>query len=113
MQLLYLYTLSYHINSDKIKNVLGFIPKYTISDAIKTIAEAYRQGKIESTRPSSWSYKFNIGKNPISRIFRPDEILIDTTHPKFEKLFDKNNINSIKKYKNLEKEVIVKPIKNK
>ena len=37
---------SYHVNSDKIKRVLGFEPKYTIEDAIRSLAEAYRAGKI-------------------------------------------------------------------
>ena len=29
---------SYHINSDKIKRVLGYAPKYTIEDAITAVA---------------------------------------------------------------------------
>jgi len=37
---------SYHVNSDKIKRVLGFEAKYTIQDAIRSIADAYRAGKI-------------------------------------------------------------------
>ncbi len=37
---------SYHVNSEKIKRVLGFEPKFTIEDAIRSIAEAYRAGKI-------------------------------------------------------------------
>src|SRR5258708_2760235 len=37
---------SYHVNSDKIKRVSGFEPGYTIKDAIRGIAEAYRAGKI-------------------------------------------------------------------
>jgi nucleoside-diphosphate-sugar epimerase len=37
---------SYHVNSDKIKRVLGFEAKYTIADAIQSIAEAYHAGKI-------------------------------------------------------------------
>src|SRR5438445_10438714 len=38
---------SYHVNSDKIKRVLGFEPKYTIQDAVRSIADAYRAGKIK------------------------------------------------------------------
>jgi len=38
---------SYHINSDKIKDTLGFEPKYTIEDGIKSIIDAYNQGLIE------------------------------------------------------------------
>src|SRR5438552_875745 len=37
---------SYHVNSEKIKRVLGFEPKFTIRDAIQSIADAYRAGKI-------------------------------------------------------------------
>ena len=44
---------SYHVNSDKIKRVLGFEPKYTIQDAIRGIAEAYRAGKIKDPLNSS------------------------------------------------------------
>jgi len=38
---------SYHVNSDKIKNILGFEFKYNVEDAIRSIKEAYEQGKIE------------------------------------------------------------------
>jgi len=38
---------SYHINSDKIKEVLGFEPKYTIEDAVKSLVDAYNNGLIE------------------------------------------------------------------
>jgi nucleoside-diphosphate-sugar epimerase len=44
---------SYHVNSDKIKQVLGFEPKYTIEDAIRSIAEAYRAGKIKEPLKNS------------------------------------------------------------
>ena len=37
---------SYHVNSDKIKRVLGFVPRFTIEDAILTIADAYKAGRI-------------------------------------------------------------------
>jgi len=37
---------SYHVNSDKIKRVLGFEPESTIKDAILSIADAYKAGKI-------------------------------------------------------------------
>ena len=33
---------SYHINSDKIKNELNFIPRYTIEDAVIEICEAFK-----------------------------------------------------------------------
>ena len=37
---------SYHVNSEKVKRVLGFETRYTIEDAIKDIADAYRRGLI-------------------------------------------------------------------
>jgi nucleoside-diphosphate-sugar epimerase len=37
---------SYHINSDKIKNALGFEPKYTIEDAVQSLVDAYTKGLI-------------------------------------------------------------------
>ena len=37
---------SYHINSDKIRDVLGFEPRYTIKDAVQSIKKAYENGLI-------------------------------------------------------------------
>jgi len=37
---------SYHINSDKIRKVLGFKPKYTIEDGVKSLVDAYKKGLI-------------------------------------------------------------------
>ena len=37
---------SYHINSDKIKRVLGFVPKHTVEDAIRDLVAAFRAGKL-------------------------------------------------------------------
>jgi nucleoside-diphosphate-sugar epimerase len=37
---------SYHINSDKIKNVLGFTPKHTIEEAVRDLCRAFRESKI-------------------------------------------------------------------
>lgn len=35
---------SYHINSDKIKNILGFQPKHSIEEGIKELCEAFSKG---------------------------------------------------------------------
>jgi nucleoside-diphosphate-sugar epimerase len=40
---------SYHINSDKIKNVLGFTPKHTIEEAVRDLCRAFREGKIANS----------------------------------------------------------------
>jgi len=37
---------SYHLNSEKIKKELGFIPKFTIEDGILSIVEAFKKGLI-------------------------------------------------------------------
>jgi nucleoside-diphosphate-sugar epimerase len=37
---------SYHINSDKIRTVLGFAPRYTIEDAARDLIAAFRAGKL-------------------------------------------------------------------
>jgi nucleoside-diphosphate-sugar epimerase len=40
---------SYHINSDKVKRVLGFAPKYTIEDAVRELCKAFRDGKLPNS----------------------------------------------------------------
>ena len=40
---------SYHVNSDKIKRVLGFAPKRTIEDAVRDLCRAFRDGKLPNT----------------------------------------------------------------
>ena len=37
---------SYHINSDKIKETIGFEPKYTIEDAVKELCKAFKENKL-------------------------------------------------------------------
>ena len=37
---------SYHVNADRIRRVLGFAPRATIEDAIQSLCEAYRAGRI-------------------------------------------------------------------
>ena len=40
---------SYHINSDKVKKVLGFEPKHSIEDAIRDLCKAFKEGKIPNS----------------------------------------------------------------
>lgn len=40
---------SYHVNSDKIKNELGFVPQHTIEDAIMELKEAFDKGLIPNS----------------------------------------------------------------
>jgi nucleoside-diphosphate-sugar epimerase len=37
---------SYHVNSDKIRRVLGFQPKRSIEDAVRDLCRAFKQGKL-------------------------------------------------------------------
>ncbi|HEV2097970.1 MAG TPA: SDR family oxidoreductase [Stellaceae bacterium] len=49
---------SYHINSDKIKRVLGFVPQYTVEDAVRDLCRAFREGKIPDSMDDD--YYFNV-----------------------------------------------------
>lgn len=40
---------SYHINSDKIKRVLGFVPKRSVEEAIRGLCAAFKDGKIPNS----------------------------------------------------------------
>ena len=40
---------SYHINSDKIRRVLGFVPKHTIEDAVRDLCRAFKAGKLPNS----------------------------------------------------------------
>src|SRR5499426_2184115 len=40
---------SYHVNSDKIRRVLGFGPKRTVEDAIRDLCKAFREGKLPNS----------------------------------------------------------------
>jgi len=50
---------SYHINSDRIRERLGFEPRHSVEDAIQSIAEAYRQGRMAEpmTNPLYYNIK--------------------------------------------------------
>lgn len=59
---------SYHINSDKIAQELGFKPKYTIEDAVKSIVVAYQNGIYKDPMKNSFY-------NNIRRMQELDETL--------------------------------------
>lgn len=40
---------SYHINSDKVTEVIGFKPKYSVEDAIRGLCRAFREGKLPNS----------------------------------------------------------------
>ena len=55
---------SYHINSDKIKEELGFKPKLTIEDAVRDLCQAFKNGKI----PDSFEDDFYFNVKRLKRI---------------------------------------------
>src|SRR3546814_10494112 len=47
---------SYHINSDKVKRVLGFAPRFTIEDAVRGLVKAFGEGRIADSMQNDWYY---------------------------------------------------------
>ncbi|MBI2442240.1 MAG: NAD-dependent epimerase/dehydratase family protein [Lentisphaerae bacterium] len=52
-------TRSYRINSDRIREQLGFAPRHSVEEAVHIIAEAYRQGRLAEplTNPLYYNIK--------------------------------------------------------
>ena len=40
---------SYHINSDKVTEVIGFKPQYSVEDAVRGLCHAFREGKLPNS----------------------------------------------------------------
>jgi nucleoside-diphosphate-sugar epimerase len=55
---------SYHINSDKIKRVLGFQPKHSTEEAIRDLCYAFRDGKL----PNSFDDDFYFNVRRLKRL---------------------------------------------
>jgi nucleoside-diphosphate-sugar epimerase len=53
---------SYHINSDKVKRVLGFQPRFTIEDAVRGLCEAFKAGKIPDSMTDDRYYNIRTVK---------------------------------------------------
>jgi nucleoside-diphosphate-sugar epimerase len=49
---------SYHISSAKLRNVLGFVPRYTIEDGARDLLQALRQGRLQD--PLSNDLYYNV-----------------------------------------------------
>jgi nucleoside-diphosphate-sugar epimerase len=47
---------SYHVNSDKIRRVLGFVPKRTIEDAVIDLVRAFRNHLLPASFEDDWYY---------------------------------------------------------
>src|SRR6266704_1678097 len=53
---------SYHINSDKIKRVLGYAPRHTIEDAVRELARVFLAGKIPNSLQDDRYYNVRLLK---------------------------------------------------
>ena len=53
---------SYHINSDKVKRVLGYVPRHTIEDAVRELAQAFLAGKIPNSMQDDRYYNVRLLK---------------------------------------------------
>ena len=49
---------SYHINSDKIYQVLGFRPRRSIEDAVEDLCKAFKNGELPNSFEND--YYFNV-----------------------------------------------------
>jgi nucleoside-diphosphate-sugar epimerase len=47
---------SYHVNSDKIRRVLGFEPKRSIEDAVRDLCRAFKAGKLPRSMDDTFYY---------------------------------------------------------
>ncbi len=47
---------SYHINSDRIRNTLGFTPKRTVEDAVRDLCVAFREGNLPDSMTNDQYY---------------------------------------------------------
>jgi nucleoside-diphosphate-sugar epimerase len=47
---------SYHVNSDKIRRVLGFQPKRAIEDAVRDLCRAFKAGKLPRSMDDTFYY---------------------------------------------------------
>lgn len=45
---------SYHINSDKIRDTLGFVPKFTVQDAVRDIVHKFQAGRMQDSLTNPW-----------------------------------------------------------
>ena len=53
---------SYHINSDKIKRVLGYVPRHTIEDAVRELCRAFLANKLPNSMEDDRYYNVRLLK---------------------------------------------------
>lgn len=47
---------SYHVNSDKVRRVLGFAPEHSIEDAVRDLCKAFKADKLPNSFDDDWYY---------------------------------------------------------
>jgi nucleoside-diphosphate-sugar epimerase len=47
---------SYHVNSDKVNRVLGFVPRRSIEDAVRDLTRAFRNYLMPDSFDNDWYY---------------------------------------------------------
>lgn len=68
----------------------------------------YRDGDVVPGKMQSWSKVKPKGDNIVEKTFNPEDILVDTTDPRFTSMFKDISSESLARYNKLENEVIVK-----
>ena len=53
---------SYHINSDKIKRVLGYVPRHTIEGAVRDLCRAFAANKLPNSMEDDRYYNVRLLK---------------------------------------------------
>ena len=54
---------SYHVNSDKIRRVLGFEPELSVGDAVRGLVQAFRDGKLPNSMTDDRYFNVNTMRN--------------------------------------------------
>lgn len=58
---------SYHINSDKIRRVLGFEPKHSIEEAVRDLCKAFKDGRIPNAMTDDQFYNIRTIKKILAQ----------------------------------------------
>jgi nucleoside-diphosphate-sugar epimerase len=54
---------SYHINSDKIKRTLGYVPRRSIEEAVRDLCRAFKDGRLPDSMVDDIYYNVRRMKN--------------------------------------------------
>lgn len=54
---------SYHVSSEKMRRELGFVPKYSIEDAVRSLVDAFERGDLPDSMDDPKYFNINLMKN--------------------------------------------------